>query len=99
MCLHEPKSGDISQRKTENRELKSFVEDIGIAPMDIVDVTRLGAKVANNFHPVRVQFNNLSHRRSVLINAKKLGDSLFGLFKEIFINTDLSWKERQAQRS
>ena len=42
---------------------------IDVAPVDIADVARLGAKVApkvaNKFRPLRVQFNNLSHRRTV----------------------------------
>ena len=103
----ESKSADISQRKTEDIEFfNSLVEDVGIAPVDIADVTCLGAKVANKFHPFRVQFNNLSHRRSVLRNARKLRDSSSRLFKKNYqsrsfleINPDLSWKERQAQRS
>ena len=95
----EPKSADISQRKTEDREFfNSLVEDIGIAPVDIADVTRLGAKVANKSRPLRVQLNNLSQRRSVLSNAKKLRNSSSRSFKEIFINPDLSPKERQAQK-
>ena len=35
----EPKSADISQRKTEDGEFfNSLVEDIGIAPVNIADV-------------------------------------------------------------
>ena len=74
------------------------MEDIGIAPVNIADVTRLGAKVANKSRPLRVQFNNVSQRRSVLSNAKKLRNSSSRSFKEIFINPDLSSKERQAQK-
>ena len=74
------------------------MEDIGIAPVDIADVTHLGAKVANKSRPLRVQLNNLSQRRSVLSNAKKLCNSSSRSFKEIFINPDLSPKERQAQK-
>ena len=88
----EPKSTEISQRKTEDREFfNSLLEDIGIAPVDIADVTRLGAKVANKSCPLRVQLNNLSQRRSVLSlsNAKKLRNSSSSSFKEIFINPDL----------
>ena len=43
--------------------------------MDIADVTCLGAKVANKLCPLRIQFNNLSHKRSAMGNAKKLCDS------------------------
>ena len=40
--------------------LNSYID---VAPVDIADVVRLGAKVArkvaNKFRPLRVQFNNL----------------------------------------
>ena len=93
----EPKSADISQRKTEDRDFFNFlVEDIGITPVNIAGVTRLGAKVSNKSNLFRVKFNNLSHRRSVLSNAKKLCNSSSRPFREIFIIPDLSWKERHA---
>ena len=94
-----PKSkfADISQRKTEDIEFfNSLVEDVVLLQSILLMLaTCLGAKVANKFHPFRVQFNNLSHRRSVLMNAKKLCDSSSRLFKKI-INPDLSWKSTQV---
>ena len=53
----------------------------------------MGAKVSNKLRPLRIQFNNLGHRRSVLANAKKLHNSWY-----VCINPDLHWKERQAQK-
>ena len=85
--------------KTEDRKFfNSLTDNIGVGPVDVTDIIRLGAKTSNKIRPLRVQFNNLGHRRSVLINAKKLRDSSSDLFKGIFINPDLSMKERQAQK-
>lgn len=95
----ESKSIESSQRKAEDREFfNSLINDIGVDPVDVIDVVRLGAKTPNKLRPLRVQFNNLSHRRSVLVNAKKLRNSSSDVFKGIYINPDLSVKERQAQR-
>ena len=76
----------------------ALVEDIGAGPVDVIDVVRLGAKSSNKLRPLRVQFNNLGHRRSVLANTKKLHDSSSDVFKGIYINPDLSVKDRKEQR-
>ena len=76
----------------------AFVEDIGAGPVDLIDVVRLGAKSSNKLRPLRVQFNNLGHRRSVLANAKRLRDSSSDVFKGIYINPNLSVKDIQEQR-
>ena len=95
----ESKAIESSQRKTEDREFfNSLIDDIGVNLVDVIDVVRLGAKTPNKLHSLRVQFNNLGHRRLVLANAKKLCDSSSDVFKGIYINPDLSVKERQAQR-
>ena len=97
--IPEPKSREPSQRKAEDREtLNAIMKDIGVGSVDIAEVVRLGAITVNKIRPLRVQFTNLSHRRSVLANAKRLRDSSSGVFKGIYINPDLSVKERQAQR-
>ena len=58
----------------------------------------MDAKSSNKLHLLRVQFNNLDPRRSVLVNAKKLRDSSSDVFKGIYINSDLSVEDRQEQR-
>ena len=58
----------------------------------------MDASTPNKLRPIRVQFANLSHRRSVLVNAKKLQDSSSDVFKGIYINPDLSVRKRQTQR-
>ena len=98
MCQSQ-KSTESSQRKVEDREFfNSLIDHIGIDPVDVTDVVRLGAKTSDKLRPLRVQLNNLGHRRSVLANAKKLRDSSSDIFKGIYINPDLSVKERQAQK-
>ena len=100
MCLNQNLLTYISQRKTEDREFFNFlVDDIGIAPVDVVDVVHLGAKVANKIRPVRVQFNNLSHRRSVLGNAKKLHNSSSSHFKENFSTQIFLGKKDRHKRN
>ena len=95
----EHNSVESSQRKVKDRDfVNSLVDSIGAGPIDIVDVVRLGAKASNKPRPLRVQLSNLSHRRSILAKAKKLRESSSSIFKEVFINPDLSLKERQAQR-
>lgn len=73
------------------------METIGVGPVDIVDVVRLGAKTPNKLRPLRVQFNNIGQRRSVLANAKRLRDVSHNTFKKVYVNPDLSQKQRQAQ--
>ena len=95
----EPQCIEFSERKAKDREMfDALVEDIGAGPVDVIDVVRLGAKSSNKLRPLRVQFNNLGHRKSVLANAKKLRDSSSDVFKGIYINPDLSVKDRQEQR-
>ena len=97
--IPEPKSREPSQRKAEDREtLNAIMKDIGVGSVDIAEVVRLGVITVNKIRPLRVQFTNLSHRRSVLANTKRLRDFSSGVFKGIYINPDLSVKERQAQR-
>ena len=64
--------------------------------MDI-NIVRLGAKYSDKLQPLRVQFNNMEHRRTVLTNARKLRDSTSSVFKKVYINPDLSQKERHTQ--
>ena len=90
---------DSAQRKANDTDfVLSLIDDIGAGPVDIVDVVRLGARSSDKSRPLRVQFKDLSHKRSVLVKAKKLRESSSSTFKEVFINPGLSFKERQAQR-
>ena len=65
----------------------------------VIDIVHLGAKTSDKLRPLRVQFNNLGHRRSVLVNAKKLRDSSSDVFKGVYIDPNLSVKERQVQNN
>ena len=56
----------------------------------------MGAKASDKNRPLKVRLNSLSQRRFLLINARKLHNS--DQFSRIYINPDLSYKERQALR-
>ena len=64
---------------------KSLTDDIGVDSVEITDVVRLGTSTPNKLRLLRIQFANLNHRRSVLVNAKKLRDSSSDVFKGIYI--------------
>ena len=84
--LTEPECIELSERKARDREMfDAIVEDIGAGPVDVIDVVHLSTKSSNKLRPLRVQFNNPGHRRSVLANAKKLCVSSSDVFKGIYI--------------
>ena len=66
----------------------------------ICDARRLGAKKADGkSRPLRVQFTELNVKRDVLSNAKKLRDSGNAVYKGVFINPDLTYAQRQKDRT
>ena len=95
----EPESANSTVRKASDRDFfNSLVNTIGVGPVDIADIVRLGSKTPNKIRPLRVQCNNMKQRRSVLANAKKLRDASSSIFKKVYVNPDLSQKQRQIQR-
>ena len=94
----ESESTDSALRKSEDKKfLDTLINSIGAGPVDIVNIVRLGAKSSGKFRPLRVQFANMEHRRAVLTNARKLHDSSSSVFKKVYINPDLSRKQRHTQ--
>ena len=94
----EPESANSTVRKASDRDFfNSLVNTIGVGPVDIADIVRLGSKTPNKIRPLRVQCNNMK-QRSVLANAKKLRDASSSIFKKVYVNPDLSQKQRQIQR-
>ena len=79
--------------------LFAMLPEINAGEVDVVEAVHLGVKVSDKLRPLKVQFRNLSHRRLILIKAKKLHDSVSALMKNVYINPDLSVKERQVQRN
>ena len=59
-----------AQRKANDMDfVLSLIDDIGASPVNIVDVVRLGARSSDRSRPLRVQFKDLIHKRSVLRNC------------------------------
>ena len=56
-CFNVPEPKSIP-KETRGWSNQSLVDDIGVAPVDFVDVACLGAKVANKLRLLRVKFNN-----------------------------------------
>ena len=68
------------------KKAHSLIDHMGIDPVDVINVVYLGAKTSDKLRPLRVQFNNLGHRRSVLVIAKEFRDSSADVFKGVYIN-------------
>ena len=102
LILHnvpESQSGDNSARKAHDT---NFVSDIAnkiqAGKIDVTNVSRLGMKINNKNRLMKVQVANLSQKKSLLTNAKKL-KQCSGDFQNIYLTPDLSYNERQANRT
>ena len=80
-------------RDTLTRELGT-----AMSPREgIVDARRLGLKSDRGPRPLKLVFNNLNTKRHVLTNAKKLRDSTDPVAKCMFINPDLTKRQREKE--
>ena len=96
----ESTSPETVQRKDDDINfICNVAKEINAGEVDVVEVVCLGVKVSDKLRPLKVQFRNLSHRRLMLVKAKKLRDSESAVMKNVYINPDLSVKERQVQRN
>ena len=94
----ESQSGDTSVRKTHDTKfILDIASKIEAGQIDVTSVTRLGKKVDNKNRLMKVQVANLSQKRRLLINAKKL-KQCSGDFQNIYLSPDLSYNERQANK-
>ena len=94
----ETESTDSTLRKSEDKKfLDTLINSIGADPVDIVNIVHLGAKSSGKFRPLRVQFANIEHRRTVLTNARKLHELPSSVFNKVYVNPDLSRKQRHTQ--
>ena len=92
----ESQSGDTSVRKTHDTK---FISDIAnkteAGKIDVTNITQLGKKDKDKHRLMKVQVANLSQKRKLLVNAKKL-KQCSGDFQNIYLSPDLSYNERQA---
>ena len=78
-----------------------IVDDLGV-PLSprtgIIEVRRLGLKKPGTSRPLKVVFANLQTKREVLRNAKKLRSSDSEALRKVFINPDLTVKQKEADK-
>ena len=63
----------------------------------IVDARRIGLKSEKGPRPLKIVFNNLQTKRHVLTNAKKLRESTDKIAKGMYINPDLTKRQREKE--
>ena len=80
---------------------KIFKEDlqIPISPRNGITVARrLGLQDKDKVRPLKIEFSDLSIKRSVLGAAKKLRQSTDPISKKLYINPDLTQKQKEIDR-
>ena len=80
--------------------VSEITKEIGVDHVEVVNAVRLGQRKNDSSvsRLLRVQVSNLNVKRDILSNAKKLRNVKREPFKGIYINPDLSIKERNAQK-
>ena len=92
----ESQSGDTSVRKTHDTKfIFDIANKIEAGQIDVTSVTRLVKKFDNKNRLMKVHVANLSQKRRLLINAKKL-KQCSGDFQNIYSSPDLTYNEKQA---
>ena len=85
-------------------EISKLITDelgVGLSPRNgILNARRLGGfkKNSDKPRPLRIEFKNLDTKRDVLTNAKKFRNSNVNIAKNIFINPDLTEKQRENDK-
>ena len=64
----------------------------------IIEARRLGLKKDSKPRPLKLVFANLQTKRDVLRNAKKLRVSETEALKNVYINPDLTVKQKEADK-
>ena len=97
--ISESKSEEATVRKFEDTKfVQKVANEIGVKQLEIVEVVRLGQHRNDNVRLLKVQVGNLSLKRLLLSNAKKLRLSSSEPLRKVFITPDLSLQERKVQR-
>ena len=85
-----------------NKDIEDITEiiknelGVGISPRNgIIDARRLGMKKSDKPRPLKIEFKDIQTKRDVLTNARKLRDSENPQAKNMYINPDLSEKQRE----
>ena len=78
----------------------TFTRELGTAmsPREgITDARRLGLKSDKGPRPLKIVFNNMQTKRHVLTNAKKLRASTDPVAKSMYVNPDLTKRQREKE--
>jgi hypothetical protein len=98
----ESKEVNVEDRKREDLEMiEKISKEINVLQTQIEKAVRLGERdstVNNKPCMIKVVYTNPIHKRSMLLNAKKLKDSQDDTLKNIFITPDLSKRAREQSR-
>ena len=73
--------------------------NVGLSPRNgLIDARRLGLKTAGKSRPLKIEFRDLQTKRDVLTRAKKLRDSTDPVARKLYINPDLTEKQREEDK-
>ena len=98
--IPESHSKDVTQRREHDKKFAlNVVKEIGVDDPDIVVATRLGQFNESRVRLLKVEVRNLTLKRSILSNAKKLRNANSEQFRKIYITPDLSYQERMHQKN
>ena len=88
--------------KADKEQLYEIIkEDIGVdlnQTSGIIDTRRFGTPSPGKPRPLKIVFKDLDVKRNVLTNAKKLRNSDKPVCKTLYINPDLTEKQREADK-
>ena len=110
--LPEISEGEQAQEWNIEQKVEKDIEEItkliteelgvGISPRTgIINARRLGGFKKNSQNkprPLRIEFKDLNAKRDVLTNAKKFRNSSLKVAKNIYINPDLTQKQRESDK-
>ena len=89
----------IKRREDDKKFVSNAVKEIGVDNPDIINTTRLGQINESKVRLLKVEFQNLPLKRSILSNAKKLCNASSEQLRKVYITPDLSYQERMHQKN
>ena len=98
--IPEPSSTDTAQRREDDKKFVfNVVKEIDVKDVDNITNVRLGQFSESRVRLLKVEVGNLTLRRSILANAKKLRNANSEQLRKIYITPDLSYQERMHQKN
>ena len=98
--IPEPSSTDTAQRREDDKKFVfNVVKEIGVKDVDNITTVRLGQFSESRVRLLKVEVGNLTLKRSILANAKKLRNANSEQLRKIYITPNLSYQERMHQKN